>query len=74
MQKEHASGKYKELLVEIKKTKIELIIGLFRHLQAKDTFEAHYTKYLSKRLIHKKSESNDQEKRFVEKLKEECGY
>ena len=50
-----------------------MIISVFRYLNAKDIFEAHYTKFLSRRLINKKSENNQMELDFVAKLKDECG-
>jgi hypothetical protein len=61
MHKEYPNNKNKEILQEIKQTKVELIISVFRYLHAKDTFEAHYRRFLSSRLINKKSESFDQE-------------
>jgi hypothetical protein len=51
MQKENALSKSKALVKELKGTKPELIISLFRYLTAKDVFEQYFTKYLSNRLI-----------------------
>lgn len=59
MSKEHPHSKKKELVQSIKQTKIDLIISVFRFLHSKDMFEESYNRYLSKRLIHKKSESYD---------------
>jgi hypothetical protein len=59
MQKEHHLSKNKDELAEIKMIKFDLIINVFRYIHAKDIFEAHYTKFLSKRLISKRSESQE---------------
>lgn len=73
MQKYNPSSKSKVLKKEIKSVKYEAIISVFRYLSAKDIFEAYFTKYLSERLIKRKSESWDEEKDFISKLKNECG-
>lgn len=49
------------------------VMGLFRHIQSKDVFEAFYRQDLSKRLLLNKSASIDAERSFVSKLKAECG-
>lgn len=53
--------------------KLDKVIFIFRYLQDKDVFESFYKNALSKRLLEKKSVSEDAEKMFVLKLKEECG-
>ncbi len=53
--------------------KLDKVIFIFRYLQDKDVFESFYKSALSKRLLEKKSVSEDAEKMFVLKLKEECG-
>ena len=73
MQKNNISSKRKQLKKDIKNVKYETIINVFRYIHAKDTFEAYFTKYLSERLIKRKSESWDEEKEFISKLKNECG-
>ncbi|CDW72810.1 cullin-4b isoform 2 [Stylonychia lemnae] len=73
MQKDNVSSKNKQLRRDIKRVKHETIINVFRYLHSKDTFEAFFTKYLSERLIKRKSESWDEEKEFISKLKNECG-
>lgn len=47
---------------------------MFRYIHAKDVFERSYAKFLSKRLLKKKSEDMFREESFVEKLKKECGH
>lgn len=49
------------------------IIDLFRHITAKDIFEAFYCKKLAKRLLLDLSKSNDAEKYVIQLLKSECG-
>ena len=46
---------------------------LFKYLDGKDMFEAHYKKALAKRLIFSKSADNDSEKLMLNRLKTECG-
>ena len=48
-------------------------LGLFRHVQGKDAFEAFYKKDLAKRLLLGKSASVDAEKSMISRLKAECG-
>ena len=43
LKKDNSSGRMKELVAEVKETKIELIISIFRYLIAKDTFEKYYS-------------------------------
>eukprot|EP00347_Sterkiella_histriomuscorum_P008775 403343805 len=73
MQKENVTSSHKSLKKEISGVKHDTIISLFRYLSAKDTFEVFFTKYLCERLIKRKSESWDEEKDFIAKLKNECG-
>ncbi|CAG9324817.1 unnamed protein product [Blepharisma stoltei] len=49
------------------------IIDLFRHVTAKDIFEAFYCKKLAKRLLLDSSKSNEAEKSVIALLKAECG-
>ncbi|KAL9190122.1 hypothetical protein ACHAXT_007333 [Thalassiosira profunda] len=49
------------------------ILALFRHVHAKDVFEAFYRRDLAKRLLTGRAVSTDAEKSFVAKLKAECG-
>jgi len=49
------------------------IMDLFRHIYAKDVFEAFYRRDLAKRLLLQKSTSIDSERLFISKLKAECG-
>jgi hypothetical protein len=43
-------------------------------LQDKDIFEGFYKNSLGKRLLDQRSVSDEAEKTFVLKLKEECGF
>ncbi len=72
-QKENNLSKSKSFTKELKLIKPELIISVFRYLTAKDTFEVFFVKYLSNRLIERKSESHEDEREFIAKLKHECG-
>jgi len=49
------------------------LIALFRYLQNKDVFQKYYSSHLCKRLLYGRSVSEDAEKYFAIKLKEECG-
>lgn len=57
LKKDHSTGRMKELVHELKKTKVELIISVFRYLLAKDSFEKYFNSFLSDRLINKMSEN-----------------
>ncbi|KAL9641994.1 hypothetical protein ABK040_004050 [Willaertia magna] len=50
------------------------VIALFRHLREKDIFEKYYKSHLAKRLLNQRSQSDDAEKAFISKLKQEFGY
>eukprot|EP00301_Raphidiophrys_heterophryoidea_P004178 c11832_g1_i1.p1 GENE.c11832_g1_i1~~c11832_g1_i1.p1 ORF type:complete len:750 (-),score=218.78 c11832_g1_i1:183-2432(-) len=52
---------------------LDRVMMLFRHIQAKDVFEAFYKKDLAKRLIVQKFASIDAENSMISKLKGECG-
>ncbi|KAF0973036.1 hypothetical protein FDP41_008700 [Naegleria fowleri] len=52
----------------------EQVIALFRHLREKDIFEKYYKTHLAKRLLNQRSQSDDAEKAFIAKLKQEFGY
>ena len=52
----------------------EQVITLFRHLREKDIFEKYYKTHLAKRLLNQRSQSDDAEKAFIGKLKQEFGY
>ncbi|KAJ1995168.1 hypothetical protein GGI25_001394 [Coemansia spiralis] len=54
-------------------TLFEKALALFRLMQGKDLFEAHYRRDLAKRLLLNNSSSIDAEKLIVNKLKSECG-
>lgn len=49
------------------------VMNLFRLLQGKDLFGQLYKKDLARRLLYTRSVSLDLEKRFVARLREECG-
>ncbi len=50
------------------------VLGIFRHLREKDVFETYYKKHLAKRLLGQRSQSDEAEKSFIAKLKQEVGY
>jgi len=52
---------------------LEKIIIVFRHIQSKDMFEEFYVYHLSRRLLYKKTASDDAERSMITKLKAECG-
>ncbi|KAI8340502.1 hypothetical protein BC941DRAFT_417436 [Chlamydoabsidia padenii] len=52
---------------------IDKVLVIFRYLQGKDTFEAFYKRFLSKRLLLNRMISNDIEKNILSKIKTECG-
>lgn len=49
-------------------------MGLFRLFHEKDVFEGYYRLHLSRRLLNKRSASDDNELAFIARLKDECGY
>ena len=63
----------------ISKSEVEIdqglnkIIEIFKFLNNKDLFEKFYKNFLSNRLLHDKSLSEDYEKSMIEKLRKECG-
>ena len=54
-------------------TVLEKAIILLRYIQDKDLFERYYKKHLCKRLLLRKSLSNDVEKQMISKMKIELG-
>jgi len=48
-------------------------LALFRSLRSKDTFEAHYRRDLSRRLLGGRSASEEAELRVLSALRDECG-
>ena len=54
---------------EVRNTKPELSVSLFRYFAAKDTFENYYTKFLAQRLLQRKIESWEKEEKFIALLK-----
>ncbi|CAK3909420.1 SCF ubiquitin ligase subunit [Lecanosticta acicola] len=52
---------------------LEKAIVLLRYLQDKDMFETYYKKHLCKRLLLKKSQSEDVEKQMIARMKMELG-
>lgn len=52
---------------------LEKAIILLRYLQDKDMFETYYKKHLCKRLLLKKSQSEDVEKQMIARMKMELG-
>lgn len=52
---------------------LEKVVQLFAYLSDKDMFSEFYRKQLSRRLLNKKSASNDAEQRMLEMLKAQCG-
>lgn len=55
-------------------TFFDKVIMVFRHVSEKDVFEKYYKNHLAKRLLSSKNASDDDEKTFLGKLKQEFGY
>ena len=59
-------------------SELEIILnrsmGLFHLFHEKDVFENYYRQHLSKRLLNKRSASDDNELAFIGKLKDDCGF
>eukprot|EP00188_Purpureofilum_apyrenoidigerum_P004024 Plantae.Rhodophyta-Purpureofilum_apyrenoidigerum.ctg4379.p1 GENE.Plantae.Rhodophyta-Purpureofilum_apyrenoidigerum.ctg4379~~Plantae.Rhodophyta-Purpureofilum_apyrenoidigerum.ctg4379.p1 ORF type:complete len:774 (+),score=184.12 Plantae.Rhodophyta-Purpureofilum_apyrenoidigerum.ctg4379:27-2324(+) len=53
--------------------RLDVVVALFRHLHEKDVFERYYKQHLAKRLLFGRSVSEDAERSFAIKLREECG-
>ncbi len=53
---------------------LDKTITVFRFLGEKDVFERYYKGHLAKRLLLKRSVSDDAERGMLAKLKVECGY
>lgn len=49
------------------------MIQIFRYVKSKDVFEEFYARSLCRRLLLKKSASQDAERSMISKLKTECG-
>ena len=53
---------------------LERCMHLFSHMSDKDLFAELYREALSKRLLHKKSKSNDSERAVISKMKAEVSH
>ncbi|KAF6754483.1 ubiquitin ligase SCF complex subunit Cullin [Ephemerocybe angulata] len=53
---------------------LDKTITVFRYISDKDVFERYYKGHLAKRLLHKRSVSDDAERGMLSKLKIESGY
>ena len=49
------------------------VVQIFRYVRSKDVFEEFYARSLCRRLLLKKSASQDTERSIITKLKTECG-
>eukprot|EP00184_Porphyridium_aerugineum_P006505 CAMPEP_0184695378 /NCGR_PEP_ID=MMETSP0313-20130426/3022_1 /TAXON_ID=2792 /ORGANISM="Porphyridium aerugineum, Strain SAG 1380-2" /LENGTH=823 /DNA_ID=CAMNT_0027153815 /DNA_START=274 /DNA_END=2745 /DNA_ORIENTATION=- len=67
-------GDFKELSEDDVEAKLNACIVVFRFLQNKDVFGRYFHQHLAKRLLYNRSTSDDTERSFVIKLKNECGY
>ena len=65
---------FKTLTSKQVEKKINQIAELFTHINEKDVFEVYYKNLLSKRLIYRKSLSDEMESQVIEKMKKECGF
>ncbi|CEP10928.1 hypothetical protein [Parasitella parasitica] len=64
----------KQRLQEIVDTiSLDFILVLFRFIQSKDAFEAHFKRFLAKRLLMDRSTSGELENHVLVNLKAECG-
>lgn len=74
----HVDSKLKKGKTQIAESDFDIlfdqVIGIFRHLREKDVFETYYKKHLAKRLLGQRSQSDEAEKSFIAKLKQEFGY
>ena len=52
---------------------VDEVLVLFKLCKAKDVFEEFYMRGLSRRLLLKKSSSNESERQMLTKLRSECG-
>jgi len=55
-------------------TILEKAVTIFRFLEEKDVFERYYKQHLAKRLLFRRSVSDDVERSMITKLKTECGF
>ncbi len=62
---------FKTLTSKQVQKKIDQIAELFKHINEKDVFEVYYKNLLSKRLIYRKSLSDEMESQVIEKMKQE---
>ena len=53
---------------------LDKTITIFRFITDKDIFERYYKTHLAKRLLQKRSVSDDAERGMIAKLKIECGF
>ena len=54
--------------------RLDAVLTLFRFVDEKDAFERYYKQHLSKRLLSSRAISDDAERSFIAKLKNECGH
>jgi cullin 3 len=55
-------------------TIFDISMSVFRLFHEKDVFENYYRQHLSKRLLNKRSASDDNELTFIRRLKDDCGF
>lgn len=54
--------------------RLDAVLTLFRFVDEKDAFERYYKQHLAKRLLSSRALSDDAERSFIAKLKNECGH
>eukprot|EP00920_Eleutheroschizon_duboscqi_P029138 GHVT01070551.1.p1 GENE.GHVT01070551.1~~GHVT01070551.1.p1 ORF type:complete len:627 (-),score=20.04 GHVT01070551.1:112-1992(-) len=54
--------------------RMDQAIVIFRYISDKDVFESYYKQHLAKRLLQRRSLSEEHERSMISKLKSECGY
>ncbi|GAB0497943.1 hypothetical protein MMPV_009281 [Pyropia vietnamensis] len=54
--------------------RLDAVLTLFRFVDEKDAFERYYKQHLAKRLLSSRTLSDDAERSFIAKLKNECGH
>ena len=64
----------KEISQSDVETIFDISMSVFRLFHEKDVFENYYRQHLSKRLLNKRSASDDNELTFIRRLKDDCGF
>ena len=67
-------GDMKDIAADDVDATVERVVSIFRHVQDKDVFENFYRTHFAKRLLTRKSVSEESERQVLTHLQKECGH